>query len=200
VTRIHVVDQPECSIQRRFAINWADTLAIPVYLTSASALSLALTVVLRSPRARRIRAQLLRSRDTYFLNEPVLEVEEATQTMGGLATVAKEHVIRHGEICIYSFKVATFVGCLGLLCLSIVTWALDTRRKLDVGVRETPLFILSARFSELSGKEWVQLSEMFNFVGVRHLRLRYSPVSSFIGRHTLFPCFVCASLLGSTPS
>ena len=30
VTRIHVVDQPECSIQRRFAINWADTLAIPV--------------------------------------------------------------------------------------------------------------------------------------------------------------------------
>jgi hypothetical protein len=88
--------------------------------------------------------------------------------MGGLATVAEEHVIRHGEICIYSFKVATFVGCLGLLCLSIVTWALDSRRKLDVGVRDTPLFILSARFSELSGKEWVQLSEMFNFVGVRH--------------------------------
>ena len=46
-------------------------------------------MVLCSPRARRIRAQLLRSRDTYFLNEPVLQVEGATQTMGGLAMVAK---------------------------------------------------------------------------------------------------------------
>ena len=118
-----------------------DTLAIPLYCTGASVLTLTLHIALSSPQVRRIHARALQLCYPFVQNQQIRVIEldsensEATQVKGLLAIIMR-HISSRGGFYVFAFKIATFMGCLGLLSLSMMVyrWVPDENRKLDAAI------------------------------------------------------------------
>ncbi|KAJ7645869.1 hypothetical protein B0H17DRAFT_1186847 [Mycena rosella] len=85
---------------------WSDTLIIPLYVGTASILTLLLQMLWASKPALKLRA-------SYFKDAPQeSECAPETHSVGA-------HIEKHGGSTIFAFKVARLTGCLALLALSI---------------------------------------------------------------------------------
>ncbi|KAJ7465185.1 hypothetical protein FB451DRAFT_1488697 [Mycena latifolia] len=109
---------------------WSDTLFIPLYVGTASIVTLLLHLLWASKPVLKLRA-------SYFKHVP-LEPEDAPDTHS-LAV----HIEKHGGNAIFAFKVARLVGCLALLSVSIFSLVSDSE-----GNKETSTFAPLAWGSE----------------------------------------------------
>jgi hypothetical protein len=100
---------------------WNSELMVPSYLAVASALVLLLHIICSSKPIRSIYARLLPK--ATFQEESRAEERRAAHPIGFFAE-AKEHVLEHGGIPIFAYKVARLAGCFTFLALSAVTFIL----------------------------------------------------------------------------
>ncbi|KAJ7497652.1 hypothetical protein FB451DRAFT_240230 [Mycena latifolia] len=110
---------------------WSDTVFIPLYVGTASIVTLLLHLLWASKPVLKLRA-------SYFKHVP-LEPEDAPN-IHSLAV----HIEKDGGITIFAFKVARLVGCLALLSVSISSLASDS----EEGNKETGTFAPLAWGSE----------------------------------------------------
>jgi hypothetical protein len=94
---------------------------IPAYLAAASALVLLLHIICSSKTIRSIYARLL-PKATFQEASPV-EDRRTAHPIGFFAE-ARKHVLEHGGMPIFAYKMARLAGCLTFLAFSAVTFIL----------------------------------------------------------------------------
>ncbi|KAJ7495858.1 hypothetical protein B0H11DRAFT_2000914 [Mycena galericulata] len=93
---------------------WSDSLALPLYVSSASVVALLLFLLWESRPGLKLRALWFKT----VLEDPEYVPETHSSSIAA-------HVEKHGGSTIFAFKAARLAGCLTLLTLSIVSLVLE---------------------------------------------------------------------------
>ncbi|KAJ7225905.1 P-loop containing nucleoside triphosphate hydrolase protein, partial [Mycena pura] len=142
---------------------WADTLIVPGIVAAASAVLLLSHLFWVSAWGRKIQAFLFTVPESESVDPmPVLHPV-------GLFAEVKEHVVHHGGVTIFAFKLVRLAACLTLLGLSISSLALTETHESETGQAST--FVKWGKKNPkkhlpgpgLSITEWLQVGMCMSF-------------------------------------
>jgi hypothetical protein len=151
----------------------SDTLALPGYLSVASAILLVVHLTLSSNAFKRLQSRV-------FRRPPFFDLDNSPDSRpdinaDNVSAEFRAHVAHHGGAVIFSYKVARLVGCLALLGFSIYSFALDIDVVSSQGIGSGGKWGKNHKRKKqqgynLSVKEWLELSMCMNYVCSTHFK------------------------------
>ncbi|KAG2070718.1 hypothetical protein BDR04DRAFT_1053972 [Suillus decipiens] len=135
-------------------VVWRDTLMIPAYFATTSALLLLLHLITLSKPVRKLWLRFLPPRTE---QEPGLFFDEPP-IADGFFSEAKAFISHHGGWVIFAYKFARFIGCLAFLGLSLASFILEEREERTTGANEPSKGKHRNGYIPFSRAEWLQFA------------------------------------------